>query len=164
MFNLLFLCTGNSARSILAEAILNKAGCGRLSAFSAGSAPIGKVHPIALDFLRTLDYPVVDLRSKSWDEFSGSGAQKLDLGNFLQKRPFYPIQQIQKVAHEVRATRDIIFRQGSEPIRLCKSPPNAQNHVKILLFWGTNVFSPTPTFILDFSQTVPPKMSVWTVG
>ena len=79
MFNLLFLCTGNSARSILAEAILNKAGCGRLSAFSAGSAPIGKVHPIALDFLRTLNYPVVGLRSKSWDEFSGSESQKLDL-------------------------------------------------------------------------------------
>ena len=79
MFNLLFLCTGNSARSILAEAISNKVGCGRLSAFSAGSAPVGKVHPIALDFLQTMGYSGDELRSKSWAEFSGPESPKMDL-------------------------------------------------------------------------------------
>ena len=79
MFNLLFLCTGNSARSILAEAILNKAGAGRFSGFSAGSNPVGKVNPMTLNFLRTLGYSVDHLRSKPWEKFSGSESPKLDL-------------------------------------------------------------------------------------
>ena len=76
--NLLFLCTGNSARSILAEAIVNRDGRGRFRAWSAGSMPKGKVHPQALNLLRSLHYPTEGLRSKSWEEFSGPDAPKLD--------------------------------------------------------------------------------------
>ncbi|MGA8357074.1 MAG: arsenate reductase ArsC [Xanthobacteraceae bacterium] len=78
VFNVLFLCTGNSARSIMAEAIMNRAGAGKFKGFSAGSQPKGQVHPYALDLLRKLHYDVTGLRSKSWTEFSGPGAPKLD--------------------------------------------------------------------------------------
>jgi protein-tyrosine-phosphatase len=77
-FNVLFLCTGNSARSILAEAILNKIGAGKFRAFSAGSQPKGAVHPAAMYLLRSLDYDVAPLRSKSWSEFARPGAPALD--------------------------------------------------------------------------------------
>ena len=77
-FNVLFICTGNSARSIMAEAVLNRAGAGRFRGFSAGSTPKGVVHPYALDLLRRLHYDVSDVRSKSWTEFSGPQAPKLD--------------------------------------------------------------------------------------
>jgi arsenate reductase len=77
-YNVLFLCTGNSARSILAEAVLNRLGRGRFRAYSAGSFPRGAVHPFALELLRRQDYDVAGLRSKSWDEFAGSGAPELD--------------------------------------------------------------------------------------
>ena len=76
--NLLFLCTGNSARSILAEAIVNREGRGRFRAWSAGSMPKGEVHPQALNLLRSLHFPTDGLRSKSWEEFSGPDAPKLD--------------------------------------------------------------------------------------
>ena len=69
-FNALFLCTGNSARSILAEAIMNRLGAGKFKAYSAGSMPAGRVNPYALSFLQKLDYPTEHLRSKPWDEFS----------------------------------------------------------------------------------------------
>jgi protein-tyrosine-phosphatase len=78
VFNVLFICTGNSARSIMAEAVLNRAGQGRFQAFSAGSQPKGFVHPYAIDLLKRLHYDVSDVRSKSWTEFSAPGAPKLD--------------------------------------------------------------------------------------
>lgn len=77
--NVLFLCTGNSARSILAEAYLNSAGKGRFAAFSAGSHPAGKVNPFALELLKKNRLPTTALRSKNWEEFARPGAPKLDL-------------------------------------------------------------------------------------
>ena len=78
VYNVLFLCTGNSARSVLAEAILNRIGAGRFKAYSAGSQPKGKVHPCALELLAERDYDIAGLRSKSWDEFTGPEASALD--------------------------------------------------------------------------------------
>jgi arsenate reductase len=75
--NVLFLCTGNSARSIMAEVLLNSMGQGRYRAFSAGSHPKGEVHPVALELIRKNRLPDEGLRSKSWDEFAGTGATPL---------------------------------------------------------------------------------------
>ena len=77
-YGVLFLCTGNSARSILAECVLNRLGRGKFRAYSAGSFPKGEVHPLALELLRRQGYSVDQLRSKSWDEFAVAGAPELD--------------------------------------------------------------------------------------
>ena len=78
IYNVLFLCTGNSARSILAEAILGRLGSGSFRAYSAGSFPKGEVHPAAVRLLDQLNYDTSGFRSKSWDEFSGADAPQLD--------------------------------------------------------------------------------------
>lgn len=77
-YNMLFLCTGNSARSIIAEAILNRVGQGRFKAYSAGSQPKGEVHPYTLRLLKTMNHDVSFARSKNWEEFAVSGAPQMD--------------------------------------------------------------------------------------
>lgn len=78
VYNVLFLCTGNSARSVLAESILRKDGGGRFRSFSAGSTPKGAVHPLALRTLQSMDYPIDGMRSKSWLEFAVADAPVMD--------------------------------------------------------------------------------------
>jgi protein-tyrosine-phosphatase len=78
VYNVLFLCTHNSARSVIAECIINRLGAGKFRGFSAGSTPRGSIHPYALDLLRNQNYDVSGLRSKSWDEFAVPGALHMD--------------------------------------------------------------------------------------
>ena len=78
VYNVLFLCTGNSARSILGEAVLNRMGEGRFRAYSAGSQPKGEVHPMTIEVLESFGYPTTDLHSKNWNEFTKHGAPDFD--------------------------------------------------------------------------------------
>jgi arsenate reductase (thioredoxin) len=97
-YNVLFLCTGNSARSVMAEALLSYWGKGRYRAFSAGSKPKGEVHPLTLEVLERTHLPTEGVRSKSWNEFSGPNAPKLDFvftvcGNAAKEQcPYWPGQ------------------------------------------------------------------------
>ncbi len=77
-YNVLFLCTHNSARSVIAECIMNRIGAGKFKAYSAGSQPRGRIHPLALNLLKKLNYDTSGLRSKSWDEFTSPKAPELD--------------------------------------------------------------------------------------
>ncbi len=97
-YSVLFLCTGNSARSVMAEALLNYWGKGRFRAFSAGSKPKGEVHPLTIEALERAHLPTAGVRSKSWNEFSGPNAAKLDFvftvcGNAAKEQcPYWPGQ------------------------------------------------------------------------
>ena len=120
VYNVLFLCTGNSARSIFAEAILNKEGAGRFRAYSVGSFPKGQVHPAALKLLGELGYSTDDHRSKSWAEFADEGAPPLDFIFTVCDRargeacPVWPGQPM--TAHWGSA--DPALAEGSEEERL----------------------------------------------
>lgn len=142
-YNVLFLCTGNSARSILAEAILNSTAGDRFRAFSAGSHPGGQVNPFAIRLLQSLDYPVDTLRSKSWDEFAGPDAPDMDFiitvcdnaaGEVCPVWPGHPVSAHWGFEDPAAATGtdeqkrevfDKVFRQISTRIKLFTSLPVA---------------------------------------
>jgi arsenate reductase len=149
-FNLLVVCTGNSARSILAEGLFNHLGKGRLRAFSAGSRPAGYVNPVALETLEKHGFPLPEARSKSWDEFARPGAPKMDFiitvcdGAAREACPVWPGRPatahwgIPDPAHlEPLATRragfEIAYRQLEQRIRVFLALPlesMAANEIK----------------------------------
>jgi protein-tyrosine-phosphatase len=118
-FNVLFLCTGNSARSIIAEAIINRVGMGKFKGYSAGSVPKSQVHPLTINLLSKLNYDTAALRSKSWDEFAAPDAPKMDFvftvcNNAANEAcPFWPGQPM--TAHW--GVPDPVATEGSESQR-----------------------------------------------
>lgn len=134
-YNVLFLCTGNSARSIMAEALVTRLGNGRFRGFSAGSKPTGKVNPFAIAQVVGLGYPVQDLRSKSWDEFATPDAPRMDFIITVcdnaagEECPFWPGHPatahwgfedpaaVQGTDEEVRAAFERICRQIETRVR-----------------------------------------------
>jgi protein-tyrosine-phosphatase len=129
-YNVLFLCTGNSARSIMAEAILNRAGRENFRSFSAGSHPKGRVHPYAIDLLTKLHYDVTGLRSKSWKEFSGPAAPKLDFvftvcdSAAKESCPLWPGQPMNSALGRTRSGGRNRYRGGSA-LRICRHAAHA---------------------------------------
>lgn len=143
VYNTLFLCTGNSARSIMAEALLNNFGRDRFKAYSAGSHPGTQVNPLTLDILQSARLPIEELRSKSWDEFARLGAPQMDFVITLcdsaagEQCPLWPGQPItahwgfedpsalEGTAEAKRAFFDKIFRQIANRIKIFNSLPIA---------------------------------------
>jgi len=144
--NVLFLCTHNSARSIIAEAVMNRLGLGKFKAYSAGSQPSGRVHPFALDLLRQLNYDTSTLRSKSWDEFAAPGAPPLDFvftvcDNAANETcPYWPGQPVS--AHW--GLPDPSAAAGSEPERRLAF---ADTHR--MLYLRISIFASLPLASLD---------------
>lgn len=119
LYNVLFLCTGNSARSIMAEAIMIREGAGKFTAFSAGSKPGAGPHPYTLDLLKGLNHDIGFARSKSWDEFGGAGAPKMDFvftvcdNAAAEECPFWPGEPM--TAHW--GVPDPVKVEGSEAVK-----------------------------------------------
>ena len=142
-YQILILCTGNSARSIMAEAIINTLGAGRFVAHSAGSQPAGRVHPLALEKLSAIGYPTAQLRSKSWDEFAAADAPQMDFiitvcdnaaGETCPLWPGQPISAhwgfpdpaaVQGSAAEQRAAFEQVFQRITQRVRLLLDLPLA---------------------------------------
>ena len=142
-YQILILCTGNSARSIMAEAIINTLGAGRFVAHSAGSQPAGRVHPLALEKLSAIGYPTAQLRSKSWDEFAATDAPQMDFIITVcdnaagETCPFWPGQPIsahwgfpdpaavQGSEAEQRAAFEQVFQRITQRVRLLLDLPLA---------------------------------------
>ena len=142
-YQILILCTGNSARSIMAEAIINTLGAGRFVAHSAGSQPAGRVHPLALEKLSAIGYPTAQLRSKSWDEFAAADAPKMDFiitvcdnaaGETCPLWPGQPISAhwgfpdpaaVQGSEAEQRAAFEQVFQRITQRVRLLLDLPLA---------------------------------------